>query len=451
MTEYPYLVSDSIRAGISFLSVVYGIMCRKTTNSDTRRIFAMSALNGLLLVAFYIGAHQPLFVGWRIYLTLSTLNNGLLASCIIYICLILMSGRAVMCSQKKPPKYPTIVLLAILWIVNIIGYVGTMITDLNIYSSLRHLISAVATSVCSSQLTWTLVQYRSHMSKIMRSSKAQVQNVKQELAKDTSQKRLVLHSKKMQKRMDKYGKIKLKLDLLALTAASLGAIASGTLIVDFLSQANLNSYSERVELEANGGNHTIQLEISYFIQVFINLWIIYYSTVPISNKEKPRPTIMSLPWRKKPKEKDRECKKAKERGRSPSRRSFPSNIPSMVKPRSTIMSLPWRKYFSKPKEKDRECKKAKERGRSPSRRSFPSNIPSMDQSSRQGGSTTFPNISRKDTQYSLRTSIPSMDQSSRQGRSTTLPNISRKDTQSVLRTSRAFGARKSTSDSIQEE
>jgi len=359
MTEYPYLISDSIRAGVSFLSVVYGVTCRKTTNSDTRRIFAMSALNGLLLVAFYIGAHQPLFVGWRIYLTLSTLNNGLLASCIIYICLILMSGRAVMCSQKKPPKYPTIVLLAILWIVYIIGYVGTMITDLNIYSSLRHLVTAIAAILSSSQLIWTLVQYRFKMSDIMLQSKEQMRNLEQQLARDTGRSELNLYMKEMQKRTDKYGAVKLKLDLLALTAASLGAIASFTLINDFIGQANLNSYSEAVELEANGGKHNIRLEIGYSIQVLINVWIIFYSTVPISNE---------------------------------------------VKPRSTIMSLPWRKYFSKPKEKDRECKKAKERGRSPSRRSFPSNIPSMDQSSRQGGSTTFPNISRKDTQSVLRTS-----------------------------------------------
>ena len=173
MTAYPYLVSDSIRAGISFLSVVYGGMCRKTSNSDTRRIFAMSALNGLLLVAFYIGAHQPLFVGWRIYLTLSTLNNGLLATCIIYICLILMAGRANMRKnfQKKPRTYPTIVGLAIFWMIYVISYVGTMITDLNIYSSLRHLASAMSAFLSSSQLIWELLQYRFQVSNIMLQSK----------------------------------------------------------------------------------------------------------------------------------------------------------------------------------------------------------------------------------------------------------------------------------------
>jgi hypothetical protein len=177
MTEYPYLVSDSIRAGISFLSVVFG-MYRKTSNSDTRRILAMAALNGLLLVAFYIGAHQPLFVGWRIYLTLSTLNNGLLATCIIYICLILMAGRAMMRNfQKKTPTYtptyPTIVGLAILWMIFIIGYVGTMITDLNIYSSLRHLGSAIAALLSFSHLIWALLQYRFKVSNIMFQSKVQ--------------------------------------------------------------------------------------------------------------------------------------------------------------------------------------------------------------------------------------------------------------------------------------
>ena len=103
------------------------------------------------------------------------------------------------------------------------------------------------------------------------------------------------------------------MDLLVLTAATLGAIAVFTLTIDFINQANLNSYSEAVELEANGGTYSIRLEIGYFIQVLTNVWIIFYSTVPISSVNKLRSTVMSLRWlRYFSKPKDREQKEAKE-------------------------------------------------------------------------------------------------------------------------------------------
>mmetsp|Transcript_16679 Transcript_16679/g.29921 ORF Transcript_16679/g.29921 Transcript_16679/m.29921 type:complete len:377 (+) Transcript_16679:243-1373(+) len=295
-----WLVGDVIRGLLALLgailSCVRWLIVRKHLKgrNSISRLLMMTFFNGLLLAGFNVGAHEPVFMGWRAFLVMSTATNFTLATIGMYIVILVIAARSRQLSYSGKKNADRLVKATKLWwlvvaFLMLTGMVGTLITDSYSFAMLRHLAMAAVVLSCFS-ITYEVWKIRLQVAKHIRSlgtqekwleNKLKLVLLEQSGRKGNIQEFDIRHELGNVKGM-KLMNSKIKTRLTILLSVGIVAIILAEAILLYatfsaLQNSNGRTYSEGVIHDSQ--SWSIQIEIMFDFQIAFNFYFIYYPSI----------------------------------------------------------------------------------------------------------------------------------------------------------------------------
>mmetsp|Transcript_40112 Transcript_40112/g.64455 ORF Transcript_40112/g.64455 Transcript_40112/m.64455 type:complete len:383 (+) Transcript_40112:89-1237(+) len=161
-----WVISDSIKGFLSLLIFLYAISLiqHPTKNVALTRIRYLTICLSGILVVFFLGAHEPLFFGWRFYLIGTAVVMILAMDTFLYITLVFSSALYTVTNRSSfsPSNGPTLILCGILLVstVQITSVIGVLATNKFSWNSGRHLALALAMLIGGSYFIYSLHRLR---------------------------------------------------------------------------------------------------------------------------------------------------------------------------------------------------------------------------------------------------------------------------------------------------
>jgi len=161
-----WVISDSIKGFLSLLIFLYAISLiqHPTKNVALTRIRYLTICLSGILVVFFLGAHEPLFFGWRFYLIGTAVIMILAMDTFLYITLVFSSALYTVTNRSSfsPSNGPTLILCGILLVstVQITSVIGVLATNKFSWNSGRHLALALAMLIGGSYFIYSLHRLR---------------------------------------------------------------------------------------------------------------------------------------------------------------------------------------------------------------------------------------------------------------------------------------------------
>ncbi|GAB5355708.1 hypothetical protein AAMO2058_000228600 [Amorphochlora amoebiformis] len=159
-----WLFADVIRGVVTCILIAFGVTQVLSDEKNTAKFrFQMLSLIALVIMLFwFLGAHEPLYYGWEAYLVLASVVNVLLAlGCLWLSYVITTVSYAALNLQSKLPKSMRVTYVlfsALTVIIQLVGLLLTLIMDELRYNSMRHFSNVLVVCFAGTYLETSLVK-----------------------------------------------------------------------------------------------------------------------------------------------------------------------------------------------------------------------------------------------------------------------------------------------------
>jgi len=164
-----YGPSDFTKAGISVVLFAYQLFLTfrdrgKVSNTAIVRIRRASLFAWPPMIIYYVGAHEPLRLGWRTYIITNSLFTVILLDILLYLALVVsraqyrITNRSKLIPSIRPKLIATgIIILSMSFVTAVVAVLATNRIAFNV---IRHFGTAVTLSLGGSYFVYTLVRLR---------------------------------------------------------------------------------------------------------------------------------------------------------------------------------------------------------------------------------------------------------------------------------------------------
>jgi len=147
----------------------------------------MSISAGVVLIVFNIGTHDPLYIGWRANVILTSIINTLFGSCVLYCALLITYTRfrrlkGANTYDRVQSLKRQIILVKVGWVsflvLMAVGGIGTAVTSSYYFSAVRHIGLAIVAIIAAFPFNTGLHALRMQLKHLIRDNQNQIAMLK---------------------------------------------------------------------------------------------------------------------------------------------------------------------------------------------------------------------------------------------------------------------------------